>query len=139
MPKRRMTPARKRQIAQWQAAGAKARKTGYPMGKIVTLEHRTLPKYSQNILKTQQWQADSYTNNHVFFFRPRDTKKFIGFGSSVVTVRVNHKVIKRDNTHPDMNKISSGSLMVHMKDLEGIKIRRAPVRGSVPRRNRKRS
>ncbi len=80
MPKRRMTPARKMQIAQWQAAGARARKRkpnkaiqaekakiaaikkkigGWaidqhkpvPLGKMVRLYHYTSPERAGRILK----------------------------------------------------------------------------------------
>lgn len=102
------------------------------MGKNVTLNHRTFTSNAQKILKTQKWETDSYTNGNVFFFLPKDSKRFEGFGPSTLSVRVNHKVIKRDNTDPYMNKPSTRSYMVSVKDLEGVKIKRARVIGSKP-------
>ena len=109
MPKRRMTPARKRQIAQWQKAGAKAkRRKEIPRnayhGKMVSGFHLTEPSNVKSIVANgfgPSWSTSSGMKNPVWFFRKppdRATKKRYAMGApklSVVESRFPYRKTKK--------------------------------------------
>lgn len=146
MPKRRMTPARKRQIAQWQAAGAKARK-GYtagnqarinelqkmglnpdvkkvvPVGKNITMYHRTTPEAAAKIVKQgfKPGKGQLMDRNYVYGVLPIVSEKWKLYGKAVVAVRVPRRVASVDRT---MDTYYPPPIKVSFKDLVGRKVRR---------------
>ena len=109
MPKRKMTPARKRQIAGWQKAGAKARKgkaiprSAYH-GKMVSGYHLTEPENVKSIVANGFGKSVSTSKgmkNPLWFFRKppdRATKKRYAMGApklSVVEARFPYSKTKK--------------------------------------------
>lgn len=135
MPKRRVrtaaqTAASRRNLEK--ARKARALQEGrIPVGKTVTLVHRTSEDRAAKILKEQrfnprQWGYGRPTSKKVYF-TPASSKsgaRFYGtvMGKSAVSVRVSRKVMKPD-TMPGEYKYY-GAVTVDVKDLHGIKIRR---------------
>lgn len=146
MPKRRMTPARKRQIAQWQAAGARARK-GYtagnqarinelqkmglnpdvkkvvPVGKNIRLFHRTTPEAAEKILKEgfKPGKGKLMDKNYVYGVLPIASKYWKLYGKAVVSVRVPRKLAEVDRT---MDTFYPPPIRVSFRNLKGRKVRR---------------
>lgn len=107
MAKRRMTAARKRQISLFQKAGARKRRGLLsprmwdgskiaPMGKTVTLYHRTTSYRARNILKTRKWKTGIHSSPYVFLSHGGVTPEEHVRGSSVVSVRVPRNKIHKE-------------------------------------------
>ncbi len=146
MPKRRMTPARRAQIVQWQRKGALARKAKsskrlttdelrkafarqMPQGKNVILYHHTTPEKAVKILKSgfkplngkriQASRNASEVGDVTWFHDRMHHDLFTDFaGPALLTVRVPRKLVTR-------RRLGVGDeLMVKHKDLAGRKIKR---------------
>lgn len=133
MPKRKMTPARKAQIAKWQKAGAAARKRSIarkaelPTGKNTLLVHYTYPSNAKAIIKSRKW-TDTFGGTDVSSFsRWNHRKRFEVYGPVMLTVSVPRKLVQR-------NKIDFPyERYVKHSDLAGRKVTRVKT----PRRRKK--
>lgn len=177
MPRRRMTPARQRQVLQWQRAGARARaeKSGNrtvpralrgtlasdkfsdkpwvktrtladPMGKNVTLYHRTSMKEAKR-LATKGFKVKKNVDTKDVYFSTKQFGSNNGFGPAQVKVRIRSKLIGKQNiAHVGMKyarkdegwkwKVAAPSeswVQVDSKHLKGIKVTRV---STVPKAHR---
>jgi len=131
VPKRRMTPARKRQIALFQMAGVRARKGKpsprmwdgskiKPMGKTVTLYHRTTSYRARNILKTRKWKTNVHSDPYVFMSHGGVTPEEHVRGSSVVSVRM-----PRNKIHKEFHLVNGITYyMANKNDVNGRPVRK---------------
>lgn len=119
MPKRRMTPARKAQIAKWQRAGAKAKKakaTGTPTGKNSLLFHRTDWESASKVVREQRFRRQPFSDGpYVYFTRPSRTFDFTEYGPAMLSVSVPRKLVQKN---PEI----AGTFRVSFKNLRGRKI-----------------
>lgn len=95
MPKRRMTPARQRQVEQWRLAGTKARKDGVPMGKKVTLYHRSPFAENRKLIQANGFHKQDYEK--WIWFSNRREGEGRAYGDYVTTVKVNRKAVRATN------------------------------------------
>lgn len=138
MPKRRMTPKRKAQIAKWQAAGAKAKKAKAKARKgksrneysgKITVYHRTSHEAANSILRNGFSTANRRTGQKAEAFF--STKLYSGltrlYGPAVITAKLSPSTIRRHgwSYQPSFSSGKWHSLPVGY--LSGTKLRRVLV------------
>lgn len=122
--------ARLAAIAKWQIAGSRARKGKRsprmwdgskiaPMGKNVTLYHRTTSYRAKSIKKSRKWKTNMYSDPYVFFSHGGVTHEEHVKGQSVLSVTLPRKKI-----HKEFH-LGKGITyyMVDKGDVQGINVR----------------